>query len=191
MSDGHDPARPFDDQPQTPGGNGDSPSASSPDGLTPDGLTPDGLSQEATSQDGLQSLTDDTYEVKFLKAVANAGVYHVDAYAFLQEGLEFTVRRAHGVRKEDQTHVSGQQLCEGLRDLALQKYGLLASTVLERWNVTSTIDFGHMVYALINVGLLAKTEQDSLEDFRNVFDLRRSLGGVGGAHGKAESAKAS
>lgn len=156
MSDGHDTP--------SPSGDFDDPFA---------GPSPEASATDAN--EGLESDIDDTQEARFLQAVATAGVYHIDAYAFLQEGLEYTVRRAHGEKRENHTHVTGQQLCEGLKDLALQKYGLMAGIVLQRWNITSTIDFGNMVYALISAGLLAKTDQDSLEDFRNVFDLRRAL----------------
>jgi uncharacterized repeat protein (TIGR04138 family) len=160
MSDGHD--TPF------PSGDFNDPFEDPQADPSPEAVAP-------AADDGLESEIDDTQEAKFLQAVATAGVYHIDAYAFLQEGLEFTVRRAHGEKRENHTHVTGQQLCEGLKDLALQKYGLMAGIVLQRWNITSTIDFGNMVYALISAGLLAKTDQDSLEDFRNVFDLRRAL----------------
>lgn len=73
-------------------------------------------------------------------------------------------------------HVTGQQLCHGILEYAQERWGLMAGVVLEKWNITATIDFGKMVYAMIDVGLFSKTESDSLEDFRNVFDLREALG---------------
>ena len=72
-------------------------------------------------------------------------------------------------------HVSGQQLCLALRDLAIEKYGLLAGTVLRHWGVHSTSDFGRIVFALVDSGLLSKQPTDSIRDFDNVFDFREAF----------------
>ena len=71
--------------------------------------------------------------------------------------------------------MSGQQLCEGLREYALQQWGYLARTVLRRWNITSTVDFGKIVFALVEIGQMQKTDDDTLDDFRNVFDFRAAF----------------
>ena len=68
-------------------------------------------------------------------------------------------------------HVSGQQLSNGLREYALAKWGLMARPVLIRWGVTSTFDFGRIVFALIDASYMQKTDADTIEDFRNVFDF--------------------
>lgn len=106
---------------------------------------------------------------------AAVGVYPLAAYEFLQRGLAFTACRIHGevdVSKSPASrHVSGRQLCEGLRLFAQMHYGMMARAVLQRWNITSTHDFGRIVFALIEAGILQKTAEDSIEDFRNVFDF--------------------
>jgi uncharacterized repeat protein (TIGR04138 family) len=103
--------------------------------------------------------------------------YPIDAFCFVQHGLEFTVRKLHGEEPDPKAsrHVSGQQLCEGLREFALNNWGLLAGTVLRRWNVTSTYDFGRIVYAMVNNGFMQKTDDDSIEDFRGVYDFRKAF----------------
>jgi len=68
-------------------------------------------------------------------------------------------------------HVSGNQLCWGLRDLALRRWGLMASAVLRQWRIRSTRDFGAMVFALVNAGLLQKQPNDEIDDFDDVFDF--------------------
>jgi uncharacterized repeat protein (TIGR04138 family) len=68
-------------------------------------------------------------------------------------------------------HVSGQELCWGLRDLAVKRWGLLAKTVLRQWKVKRTEDFGRIVFALIDEGKLRKQAGDSIDDFRNVYDF--------------------
>ena len=108
------------------------------------------------------------------------GYYPVEAFQFVSSGCAYAVRRVHGNVKIDPKqpqHISGQELCEGLREVALRQWGLLARTVLKRWNITSTLDFGRIVYALIRGGQMDKTENDSLEDFRDVFDFRTAFEG--------------
>jgi uncharacterized repeat protein (TIGR04138 family) len=67
--------------------------------------------------------------------------------------------------------VTGPQLCLGLRDFAIQKYGMLARTVLERWGIRKTDDFGRIVFAMIEAGLMRKSDEDSESDFQGVFDF--------------------
>jgi len=72
-------------------------------------------------------------------------------------------------------HVSGDELCWGLRDLALEKWGLLASTVLRGWNIASTADFGRIVFALVENGFLQKQPHDTLKDFQGVYDFEEAF----------------
>ena len=118
-----------------------------------------------------------TQEKSVQQVVEDLGLYPPEAYAFIQQGLSFTVQKLHGKVKDPKAsrHVTGPDLCEGLRELALTQWGRLARTVLRRWNVTSTLDFGRIVFAMVDAGLMQKTDDDSLEDFRNVFDFRIAL----------------
>jgi uncharacterized repeat protein (TIGR04138 family) len=72
-------------------------------------------------------------------------------------------------------HVSGRELCESARSLALGQYGLLATTVLGYWGIRSTSDIGDIVYNMIATGDLEKTPSDSRSDFDNVFDFHTAL----------------
>ena len=63
----------------------------------------------------------------------------------------------------------------GLREFALQRWGLMARTVLQRWNITSTFDFGRIVFAMVENDLMQKTDEDSIEDFRNVYDFKTAF----------------
>ncbi len=76
-----------------------------------------------------------------------------------------------GRMQSDSRHVTGQQLCLGLRDFAINRYGMMAPAVLRAWNLRSTDDFGRIVFAMIEHGLMSKTAEDSLEDFRSVYDF--------------------
>lgn len=103
-----------------------------------------------------------------------AGPYPLEAFNFVREGLSYTVQRLHkdpASVPESSRHISGQQLCLGLRDFAIEQYGLLAMVVLKHWHVSRTDDFGRIVFAMIEAGLMSRTDQDSLDDFRAVYDF--------------------
>lgn len=107
-----------------------------------------------------------------------AGPYSIEAFAFVQDGLRYTVQRLSaeaGNESLDSRHVSGQELCIGLRSYALDQFGLLARTVLQSWGIYSTEDFGRIVFALVEAGLLRKSDDDSIEDFHLVFDFEDSF----------------
>lgn len=151
------------------------------------------------------------------------GCYSLDAFEFLHQGLDYTVKRTHGplatglgelmewlqsqghesteleslvatgsvpesiealidqiggaveVGRRLNRHIGGRQLCWGLRDLALKRWGLMATSVLRHWGIRSTKDFGRMVFALVNSGLLQKQPQDCIEDFDEVYDFEDAL----------------
>jgi uncharacterized repeat protein (TIGR04138 family) len=117
--------------------------------------------------------TTSTPEPTLRQVAEAAGTYPVEALDFVQRGLLHTVVQIHGrkVVPGHSRHVSGQQLCLGLKDYALLRWGLMARTVLRRWGITATLDFGHIVFSLVEAGLLKTTEQDTLDDFRDVFDF--------------------
>ena len=110
------------------------------------------------------------------KLLATDNRYHRDAYYFLREALDFTQKL---VTKESRTgtrqalghHVTVQELLSGIRQFALTQYGPMAITVLDEWGVKTCGDFGELVFNMIEAGLLAKTENDSREDFKNGYDF--------------------
>ena len=105
-----------------------------------------------------------------------AGPFPREAFQFVRDGLAHAVEMTHGEGQlgdetDESKHVSGQQLCLGLRDYAIEKYGRLARTVLDHWGLRSTDDFGRIVFAMVEVGLMRKTDEDTPEDFANVYDF--------------------
>jgi uncharacterized repeat protein (TIGR04138 family) len=103
-------------------------------------------------------------------AVAKDSRYRAEAYLFVCDAVQFTVGRL-----PERRHVSGQELCEGLVDLALERFGYLAPLVLGHWGIRQTDDVGEIVFNLIEVSLLSRTDEDTKEDFHAVFDLRQRL----------------
>lgn len=105
-------------------------------------------------------------EEKLKKVVARDGRYSLDAYRFVYEALEYTVKSLG--RKG---HVTGRELLEGLRDYALEQFGGLAPMVFAHWGVRKTDDFGNIVFNLVEANLMGRSEADSPEDFKDVFDF--------------------
>jgi len=105
-----------------------------------------------------------------------AGPFPPEAFQFVREGLAHTVETTHGSHAsgpldDESRHVSGQQLCLGIRDYAIDQFGDLAGTVLRHWGIRKTEDFGKIVFAMVDAGLMRTTEDDSIEDFRDVYDF--------------------
>ncbi len=71
--------------------------------------------------------------------------------------------------------MTGRELCESVKKVALGQYGLLAATVLAHWGIRSTSDIGDIVYNMIAAGDLEKTPSDSRADFDNVYDFATAL----------------
>lgn len=112
-----------------------------------------------------------------MREVADAIGYPVEALEFVQRGLTFAVSKFHGpdAPPGPGRHVSGQQLCEGLREYALEQWGMLARTVLSRWNIRATMDFGRIVYGLVDHGYLKTTDEDRIDDFKGVYDFKTAF----------------
>jgi uncharacterized repeat protein (TIGR04138 family) len=116
--------------------------------------------------------------------------YHVAAYEFMFNALHYAQAVLHmgtprpsepggGEEEEEpdepQQHVTGQQLCEAIRQYALRQYGYMAKTVLNSWGIHGTGDFGEIVFNLIRFGRMRKTKEDRREDFDDVYDFETAF----------------
>ena len=93
--------------------------------------------------------------------------YHETAYLFILSGLHYTIEHLAEPR-----HISGRELAEGCRDLALERYGLMARTVLGFWGIRSTRDLGEIVFALVECGVLVRQDDDTIDEFEDVYDFQ-------------------
>lgn len=109
-------------------------------------------------------------EDKLKQVVEADGRYHINAYRFVYEALEFTLKSL-GRRG----HVTGRELLEGIRDCALEQFGGLAPMVFENWGVRKTDDFGSIVFNLVGANLMGRSESDSPADFADVYDFREAF----------------
>lgn len=92
--------------------------------------------------------------------------FHEMAYIFVLSALHFVIEHM-----DEPRHISGAELAGGVRDLALDRFGPMARSVLEHWGIQATSDVGDVVFALIEFEILIKTEEDAREDFADVYDF--------------------
>ncbi|MCH2210670.1 MAG: hypothetical protein MK110_05175 [Fuerstiella sp.] len=107
-----------------------------------------------------------------LRGQSRRSAYHVNAYQFVFAALQYAQEKLGRDRGTPQAgHISGEELLDGVREMALRHFGLMAKTVLAAWGITTTEDFGRIVFELIESGRMRKTEDDRLEDFVDVYDF--------------------
>ena len=92
--------------------------------------------------------------------------YKEDAYVFVMEALAYTQQKFKRPK-----HVKGEEMLQGLKELLLIQFGPMARAVLNYWGIQKTEDFGNIVFNLVENRVLSKTEDDSIEEFRNGFDF--------------------
>ncbi len=92
--------------------------------------------------------------------------YRRDAYGFILSTLDF-----HHSKTSDVGHIPASELVNSVAELAVMKYGPMAVSVLEHWGIKTTTDVGTIVYNLIDVGILAKDDDDSMDDFAQIDTL--------------------
>jgi uncharacterized repeat protein (TIGR04138 family) len=97
--------------------------------------------------------------------------YNREAYLFVREALDFTQKAVAKDSKGRVRHVTGQELLGGIRDYALQQFGPMAMMVLNEWGIKECRDFGEIVFNMVEIGLLAKTDKDSRTDFEEGYEF--------------------
>ena len=94
--------------------------------------------------------------------------YDSRAYDFVLEVINFASTDAKG-------HVTGQELLNYFRDMALDAYGPLTYTVLNDWGVRCCEDVGAIVFNLYDAKRIGKTDSDSPEDFVGGFNFKHEF----------------
>ncbi|MFQ5653796.1 MAG: Minf_1886 family protein, partial [Planctomycetota bacterium] len=87
-------------------------------------------------------------EERFAELLQQDPRYRREAYAFVFEALDYTVRKCHGEEAAGDPpasrHVSGQDLLEGIRCFALESFGCLAAAVFESWGIRTLGEFARL-----------------------------------------------
>ena len=116
-------------------------------------------------------MADTTDMLRKLEELAERrGVFRAEAYVFVLEALEMAVEA-----QDEPGHVSGEDLLDRIRLLGRERYGALAGDVFNAWGVRGTVDFGRVVFHLVDAGLLRKRDEDTLADFIDKFDFREAF----------------
>ena len=112
--------------------------------------------------------------------------YPLEAYQFVRDALSFaqddldmgsesssnpSSLSSEESQQRPERHLTGQELCEAIRLYALHQYGYLSKTVLNQWGLNVTGDFGNVVYNLISIGWMRKSQDDLREHFDDVYDF--------------------
>jgi uncharacterized repeat protein (TIGR04138 family) len=120
-------------------------------------------------------------KIGFSEAVDNITArddrYDSEAYAFVRDALDFTIklRKKSSKDEEQQRHVSGQELLEGVRQYALKEFGPMVVTVFTYWGILKCEDVGEIVFNLINEGIFGKSDHDCIGDFKNGFSFKEAF----------------
>lgn len=96
--------------------------------------------------------------------------YDERAYLFVLAALEYCQQRL-----DERRHITGQELAEGCRDLALERFGVMSRLVLDHWGIRATADIGHIVFTLVELGMLLSQPNDTREDFEHVYDFDKAF----------------
>ena len=106
---------------------------------------------------------------KFRKLLQADRRYDAEAYNFVYEALDFTLKNVVSGRSRESQHVTGRELLEGVRRCAIEQFGCMALTVLSSWGVRATSDIGEIVFNLVEHDLMGRQESDSKADFLDVY----------------------
>jgi len=97
------------------------------------------------------------------------------AYHFIRRALDHSLRKLKREDADRPAHVTGKELLEGFRDLALAEFGPLAKTVLEDWGITKCAEVGEIVFQLVTMGVLGKNENDKIDDFEELWSFAEAF----------------
>ena len=101
--------------------------------------------------------------------------YGKGAYFFVREALDHTLKARNSSQNKKNGHVSGEELLEGIRIYALDRFGPMTMTLLNHWNINQCKDFGEIVFKLIDHGILGRTENVSLSDFEGGYSFNEAF----------------
>jgi uncharacterized repeat protein (TIGR04138 family) len=96
--------------------------------------------------------------------------FHESAYLFVLAALEYSQAKL-----PERRHIAGRELAEACRDLAIERFGVMARLVLEHWGVRCTADIGDVVFTLVDLGLLISQPTDTRDEFVDVYEFDRAF----------------
>ena len=101
--------------------------------------------------------------------------FRPEAYTFINDAVVYTVSKIDAEKEQNERHISGLELLKGIKDFAVSQFGPMAYEVLSFWGLNDSMSIGYVVFNMVDHQLLGKSENDSISDFDNAFDLKEEL----------------
>lgn len=102
--------------------------------------------------------------------------YGKGAYFFIRQAIEFTFKRlTEKNHRPLDKHVTGKELLEGIRDYALEQYGIMTLSIFNHWRISQCADFGEIVFNLIEKKIFSKSPHDQKDDFKEYYDFHETF----------------
>lgn len=124
-------------------------------------------------------MADETFALHQL--VARDRRYPIEAYFFVRDALSYASdsmelsnqyhHESEVYHTAEEHHLTGQQLCEAIREFSLNQFGYMSRIVLKNWGIESTSCFGDIVYNMIEIGLMKKSDRDRRSHFNDVYEF--------------------
>ena len=116
-----------------------------------------------------------SFEEAIEQICAEDSRYDAEAYRFVRDALDYTIRLLEKPKTGMGRHVSGQELLGGIRQYALSEYGPMTLRVLRTWGLRATEDFGEIIFNLVDLGVLGRTDEDNREDFAGGYEFEQAF----------------
>ena len=117
----------------------------------------------------------ETYLEGVRRIVADDSRYTPEAYFFIQEAVTYTAEQLKRRGNSENQHITGKELLDGIRQHALAEFGPMAHLVFDEWGIHCTEDFGNIVFSMVNHNLLGASDEDTINDFRDIYDFEEAF----------------
>ena len=119
-------------------------------------------------------------DVRILELCREDPRFAYEAYEFVCDAVTYTQTQLGRTSSDEDEpaedhHVSGAELLRGTCELAIREFGMMAAIVFKQWGIRRTDDVGEIVFKLIRVKRLSKSDRDDPDDFHELFDLHQAL----------------
>lgn len=117
-------------------------------------------------------MRDEKFTTAVDKIVIQDPRFDSEAYAFISDAVLYTTNKIESDSSHpSKQHITGRQLLEGIKEFAMQQFGPIAPEVLRHWGLNDSMAIGHVVFNMVDNQLLGKTQNDTIDDFKNGFDF--------------------
>jgi uncharacterized repeat protein (TIGR04138 family) len=120
-------------------------------------------------------MKDQAFLLTIQKILDKDSRFSPEAYTFINDAVVYTVSKINAEKDRKERHISGLELLEGIKDFAVSQFGPMAYEVLSSWGLNDSMSIGYVVFNMVDHQLLGKSDNDSIADFDNSFNLKEQL----------------